>query len=287
MREVPLSKICGLFGKTRQAWYDIKQRDSSSSWQKAVVLDLVQAVKKMVPKSGTIKLYKELKPTFVSQNIKLGRDGLHALLADHGLLVKRHKKRVYTTQSSHHYRKWPSLIQGMVPSRPEQLWVSDITYLSTKNGFIHLSLITDAYSRKIVGYELSPNLKADGCIAALKRALKARALPAESLIHHSDRGVQYCCNDYVSVLQKNGVKISMTQTGSPYENALAERVNGILKQEFELNQQFPSFQAAVKQVNSAIYRYNQYRRHFGCDLQTPATKHNAGIQAVCQVKSVI
>ena len=138
---------------------------------------------------------------------------------------------------------------------PDQVWVSDITYLRTENGFIYLSLITDAYSRVIVGYHVSQHLKASGCIAALAKALKGRLNPLTELIHHSDRGIQYCCDDYVQILQSNDIQISMTQTGSPYDNAIAERVNGILKQEFGLDRTFKTYYDAIEPVAKACLLY--------------------------------
>ena len=271
--EISFSTICRLFGKTRQAWYDIRQRDKHQVLDNELVLEWVRQIRESLPRIGSIKLYHLLKPHLQAHNIKLGRDGLYTLLAQQGMLVYRQKKRVYTTQSSHHYRKWPNLVTDLTPTQPDQLWVSDITYLTTKNGFIYLSLITDAYSRMIVGYHLSQHLKASGCIAALQKAIRGRLKPIQKLIHHSDRGIQYCCHEYVELLKNQFISISMTQSGSPYDNALAERVNGILKQEFDLDRQFSSYKAAIQPVAEAIYRYNQIRPHFACGLSTPVQKH--------------
>ena len=214
-----------------------------------------------------------IKDRLAQHNMKMGRDGLYKLLRKNELLIVPRRKYVRTTQSWHRFKKWPDLLQNFQPDGPGQVWVSDITFLRTQSGFIYLSLVTDAYSRVIVGYHLSQHLKASGCIAALNKALKRRQNPFTALIHHSDRGIQYCCDDYVQILQTHGINISMTQSGSPYDNAIAERINGILKQEFGLEKTFRSYNEAVEPVAKAIYFYNHIRPHFSCNLQTPEQKH--------------
>src|SRR3546814_2512693 len=168
----------------------------------------------------------------------MGRDYFSALMRDNGLLIYPKRRYVNTTLSFQHYRKWPDMVNRRKPIMAEQVWVSDITYLRTGRGFIYLFLITDAYSRKIVGYHLSQSLKASGCVSALKKAIGKREYKARPLIHHSDRGIQYCCDAYIEILKRNHIAISMTQPGSPYDNAIAERVNGILKAEFALYNTF-------------------------------------------------
>jgi putative transposase len=165
-------------------------------------------------------------------------------------------------------------VQRRHPAKAEQIWVSDITYLRTRAGFIYLFLITDAFSRKIIGYHLSQSLKASGCITALNKAINQREYPNRELIHHSDRGIQYCCDAYVEVLQKARMEISMTQSGSPYDNAVAERINGILKMEFDLYRVFENYSAAVDPVCKAISYYNTIRLHYSCDLSTPQLTHS-------------
>ena len=278
LKDVSFSRICGLFGKSRQAWYDIRQRDTDQDLEESLVLGWVRDIRMELPRVGTIKLYHMLKPQLQAHQIKLGRDGLYRLLAAHDMLIQRRKKRVYTTDSRHQFRKWPNLVTGLAVNRPDQLWVSDITYLTTEKGFLYLSLITDAYSRKIVGYHLSQHLKATGCISALQKAIKCRQTPLQQLIHHSDRGIQYCCDGYVSILQRQFINISMTQSGSPYDNALAERVNGILKQEFGLDRRFASYKLAVEPVAKAIHAYNYLRPHLSCGLQTPDKVYYLGIE---------
>ncbi len=194
------------------------------------------------------------------------------LLAERGLLVAKRKRRgAITTLSKHRFKKYPNIIRDFIPIAPNQLWVSDITYIHLADGFAYLSLITDAYSRKIVGFYLSKDLSAQGPLAALKMALAANP-QHEVLIHHSDRGVQYCCDAYVKLLEKSEVKISMTQNGDPLENALAERVNGILKQEL-LEEVFPNFETAQKGVAIACSTYNHLRPHGSINNLKPAQAH--------------
>jgi len=263
-----------LFGKTRQAYYDHSHTDSDQQLKEAVIIELVRSVRTVLPKVGGHKLLFMLKEDFTRHNIVVGRDSFFRLLRKHDLLVKRRRRYIRTTNSDHPYKKWPDLVKGMEVNRAEQLWVSDVTYLSTQNGFIYLSLITDAYSHKIVGYHLSQNLKASGCIIALNKAITSLSSTA-SLIHHSDRGIQYCCDAYVEILQKHGISISMTQSGSPYDNAIAERANGLLKDELGLEQSFVSYHDAVSRVHSSIDAFNRIRPHMSCTNLTPEKAHQS------------
>lgn len=226
-----------------------------------------------MPRLGGRKLQHILTPLLAQHGIDMGRDKLFDLLADNGLLVRRRKRRkAATTDSNHSYRRYPNLIRGMKVLSAEQLWVSDITYISLKEDFAYLSLVTDAYSRKIVGYCLYPSLKAEGPLQALDMALGAYS-GYGSLIHHSDRGCQYCCHQYTELLQDKGIRISMTEKGDPYENAIAERVNGILKSEFGLDDEFDTFEQAEQIVERAIGTYNNVRPHASCDYMTPSEAH--------------
>jgi len=227
--------------------------------EEAIVLKMVRDIRKDMPYLDTEKLYHLLKPSFKSHRIKMGRDALHALIYKHGMVVRRRKRKVRTTNSYHRFKKYPNLVQGMQVIAPEQLWVRDITYVSTKRCYVYLSLVTDAYSRKIVGYHLSESLHTQGCIVALKMALSCRCYLNQELIHHSDRGIQYCSNEYVELLIRSDVLISMTENGDPYENALAERVNGILKSEFGLSEEFRNFDHARERVERSVFVYNQKR----------------------------
>jgi len=270
-----LERLCTLFGKTRQAYYDHYWRQSDDQLQEALVLELVHRVRQRLPRIGARKLLLLLQDDFAAHHISMGRDGFLQLLRNHDLLVKRTKRYVRTTDSNHPFKKWPDLVRELEVTATEQLWVSDITYLRTEGGFIYLSLITDAYSHKIVGYHLSQHLKAQGCIIALNKAIATLKGTQErrTLIHHSDRGVQYCCDAYSQLLQHHHIAISMTQSGSPYDNAIAERVNGILKTELQLDSTFSSYSAAVPVVHQAVDAYNRLRPHMSCGNLTPEQVH--------------
>lgn len=228
-----------------------------------------------MPRLGTRKLYYLLSETLLKHNINIGRDKLFDLLAEYGLLIRRRKrKRVNTTDSNHPFRKYPNLIRDLNVLRPNHLWVSDITYISITDNFCYLSLVTDAYSRKIVGYCLHPTLKKEGPLQALNMALENyKVSETERLLHHSDRGLQYCCTDYIATLEDNNICISMTEKGDPYENAIAERVNGILKTEFMLDRDFENLEAANAATEAAIVTYNNQRPHSSCDYLTPEQAH--------------
>lgn len=213
-----------------------------------------------------------LQPFMQEHGVIIGRDALFTLLSDYGLLIRKRKRRIpRTTNSNHWLRLYPNLIKDIIPSSPNQLWVSDITYITLESSFAYLSLITDAYSHMVVGYYLSEDLCAAGCVKALKMALKN--LPAEAyLIHHSDRGIQYCSTEYVEVLHNRKISISMTQTSDPRDNAIAERMNGILKDEL-LEAQFTTYQEALDSVAKAIEVYNYQRPHSSVDMLMPAIAH--------------
>lgn len=228
-----------------------------------------------MPRIGTRKLHYMLAENLERHGITIGRDKLFDLLASYGLLVRRRRrKRACTTDSRHPFKRYPNLIKDLTVQRPNHLWVSDITYIGLRDGFCYLSLVTDAYSRKITGYCLHPSLKKDGPVAALQMAMAH--LPGnllQPLIHHSDRGLQYCCGEYITLLVNKPITISMTENGDPYENAIAERVNGILKNEFGLDREFNSFDEATRAVDAAIETYNELRPHASCDYLTPNIAH--------------
>jgi transposase InsO family protein len=243
-------------------------------FQEHLVLHRIREIRRELPRTGCIKLHHSLNNGFFQAlGIYMGRDAIFDLMRSNGMLVKPKKRYAVTTNSFHRFKVYPDLVQRRHGKWAEDIWVSDITYISTITGFTYLSLVTDAYSRKIVGYHLSADLKASGCIKALDHALQRRIYPNRPLIHHSDRGTQYCCDDYVSVLRSNKIGISMTQTGSPYDNAIAERVNGILKSEFDLYKTFRSHGDAGEVVADAIHRYNNLRLHASCGYQTPEYTH--------------
>jgi len=269
-----LQRLCRLFGKTRQAFYDHQWRDSDDKFQEALIIDLVKGIREVLPRVGSLKLLFMLQADLRAHGTSIGRDRFFTLLRKHDLLVKRKRKYARTTWSNHHYYKWPNLIEGLEVKVAQQLWVSDITYVRTGHGFVYLSLITDAWSHKIVGDHLSQHLKAQGCLIALNKAISTlQKKPDQSLIHHSDRGIQYCCDAYVGRLKDMDIGISMTQSGSPYDNSVAERVNGILKHELGLEDTFRNYSHAVAATHSAIDRYNRIRPHFSCSKLTPEKAH--------------
>lgn len=272
-RHLSLKSICRLFGKSRQSWYEQHEREDHQVMKNELILEKVRSIRTDFPKIGAIKLRSMIARELQGHQLSIGRDSFFRLLGEHGLLIKRRRKHARTTDSNHHFKKFPDLVNRQPSSMPESLWVSDITYIHTKGGFIYLSLITDAYSRKIVGYHLNRTLKADCCIQALKMALNGRIYPQRPLIHHSDRGIQYCCEGYVRILEDHQISISMTQSGSPYDNAIAERVNGILKSEFGFDGTFSRFKEVQQKVHDAIDKYNLLRPHFSCELQTPHYRH--------------
>lgn len=226
-----MDNICTLFGVFRQAFYDAQKQEQKASVAEMIVLCLVQEIRTIMPMIGTRKLLYELQFPLKGHGIKMGRDQLFELLWFNGLLIRKSRIYVQTTNPYHWLKKYPNHAEHLILNASEQLWVSDITYIRTLQGFNYLSLITDAYSRKIVGYCLYPTLESVGCIPALEMAIISRNKDSK-LMHHSDRGIQYCLYNYVQILRMNLITISMTQSGSPYENALAESVNGIIKNEF-------------------------------------------------------
>lgn len=239
-----------------------------------IVLRLVSDLRETMPMVGTRKILYKIEPMLKAHGIKMGRDQLFDLLRFHGLLVRRRKRgRILTTNSFHWLKKYPNLIEHTELYASEQVWVADITYVKTAEGYSYLSLITDAYSRKILGYSLYPSLESAGCIEALKMALSYRLYPKTALIHHSARGVQYCSENYVDILLANNISISMTQNGSPYENALAERMNGIIKSEFLSTLHFQNHKEARKAVARIIVTYNKLRPHSSLNYLTPEVAH--------------
>jgi putative transposase len=272
--EYALVDICALFGVSRQAYYLAHHKAARTSIAHMVVLTLVSEFRADVPMLGTRKLLHLLIPEMEKHEIKMGRDLLYDLLRFHGLLIRRRRRMVKTTDSHHWLRKYPNLITHLSLSAAEQLWVSDITYIRTLEGFSYLSLITDAYSRKIVGYALHPSLEAVGCIAALEMAVESRKrISPFILIHHSDRGIQYCSQNYTALLNEDRIAISMTQSGSPYENALAERVNGIIKNEFFPKKVYQNHKEAKKSIAVIIGHYNGRRPHASLNYHTPDQAH--------------
>lgn len=267
-RSASLSEVCDCFKLKRDAYYKFRKRYKQREILVDQVIKQVQIQRVEQPRVGTRKLHQALNSYFECTDMKVGRDSLFDILRDHNLLVKKKKSYHKTTNSYHHFHKYKNLIKDLKVTRPNQVWVSDITYIRTVKGFCYLALITDLYSRKIVGYDISDSLELTGCLRALKSALR-QARPAANLVHHSDRGVQYCSHQYVNELKKRNIKISMTEENHCYENAVAERVNGILKDEFYLDQCFFSTKLAKNATKNAIEIYNNKRLHLSLGYKTP------------------
>lgn len=259
-----------MFGVTRQAYYKRKRAIDYKRSQAGCVVELVQAVRNSMPRLGVRKLYYMLEKELVKLGV--GRDKLFSILRANHLLIKPLRSYHITTDSNHWYKKHKNLILETDITRPEQVWVSDITYIK---GVEHsyLALITDAYSKKIMGYDLSGSLKLEGTTRALSMAVENRKYPQKELIHHSDRGLQYCSYPYQDMLKQAKIKTSMTENGDPYQNAIAERVNGILKQEFLLENYKVSTDILEQIIKESIDIYNSQRPHFSCELLTPNQMH--------------
>ena len=249
----------------RSFWIVAKNQSNSQD-----VLSLVKEVRSLMPRIGTRKLYHLLKQDL--RSIGVGRDKLFAILRANQMFIKPKRNYRITTNSHHHFRKHKNLIENMDIVRPEQVWVSDITYIGGR-GNTYLSLITDAYSKQIMGYDLSDSLATAGSLRALKMANKNRRYKKMPLIHHSDRGFQYCSNDYQKMLEKSKITPSMTESYDPYANAVAERINGILKQEFLLENYKVDLQTMKLLVKDAVRIYNTKRPHWSCYMQTPEQMH--------------
>lgn len=269
---VNIELCCSLLGYSRQAYYQAGKRDQKSILEGELLIRRVISERKLQKRIGGRKLHFLMQDFMRQHDIKMGRDAFFSLLGKQGLLIRKHRSRAITTNSNHWFRRYPNLIREFIPVMPNQLWVADITYLVIGNGFGYLSLITDAYSHKIVGYCLHRNLTVEGSILALKMALLHNR-NIHGLIHHSDRGIQYCCNDYVAALQSQGIRISMTEKGDPLENAVAERVNGILKEEL-FEKSYLCFDDARRAVAEAVGTYNFYRPHNSIANYTPQQAHS-------------
>jgi len=266
--KVSVSAACSSFRIKRDAYYKLRRRITLRESVESKVVEFVKAERRDQPRVGTRKLLEALRPVFENENIKVGRDCLFAILRQYNMLIAKKKASCRTTNSYHHFHKYNNLIKDIEVTRPNQVWVSDITYIRTINGFCYLALITDMYSRKIVGYDVSDSLELAGCLRALKIALRHVRNPS-GLVHHSDRGIQYCSNFYVNELKKRKIRISMTEEHHCYENAIAERVNGILKDEFYIDQCFYNIRHARIAIKNAVDIYNSKRLHLSLGYKTP------------------
>ena len=235
------------------------------------VIELVKEIRHQMPRIGTRKLHHLLdKPL---SNLGVGRDRLFAILRANHMMIKPKRTYHITTNSHHRFRKHKNLIEHIEIKRPEEVWVSDITYIGTRENPMYLALVTDSYSKKIVGYKVSDSLATNGALSALKMALKQRSYKDEKLIHHSDRGLQYCSTEYQNLINKNEVVCSMTESYDPYANAVAERINGIIKQEFIIENYFSDLKTMQLLIKNSIEIYNQKRPHYSCYYKTPNQMH--------------
>lgn len=269
-----LRELCKLLGYTSQAYYQYRKAAAKRGLEEDLVIQQVLHHRRLQPRLGTRKLQQVMQPFMESHRIEIGRDLLFDVLRANGLLVRsRRRTQPRTTFSAHLFKKYPDLIKGLLLTRSGALWVSDITYIRLfRDEFAYLSLVIDAYSRKIVGFHLSESLSADSCILALQMALADQAPAKDSLIHHSDRGAQYCSHLYTGLLLSQHIGISMTQSGDPRDNAIAERVNGILKHEL-LQDIYPDMRSASRDVEKAIDIYNRLRPHSSVNMLTPEQAH--------------
>lgn len=278
---IGLAKLCGWFGVTRQAYYQNGWKGAEISIEEDIILKEVLKIRKNHRRMGTRKLHEKLHLFMLEHQIKMGRDALFDLLSSNYLLVRKRKRRIQTTQSFHWLRKYPNLTRDFVPTGPNQLWVSDITYWKIIGDHVYISFITDAYSHKVVGYHVAETLEAVESVQALKMALSGLFMEPDNhfqLIHHSDRGVQYCSFEYVKLLKDNNIQISMTENGDPLENALAERLNGILKDEYLIDSPVTSMEEARNVLARAVNLYNEDRPHMSIGNLYPSQVHEQKIQ---------
>ena len=260
-----------MFGYSRQAFYKQQQLQFASLSKTKLIIEQVLHIRKQQPKCGGRKLLCMLQPFFIQHDIVIGRDAFFNLLAKNKLLVRNKKRRMNTTNSKHFFYRYPNLAAGFTPLHAHELWVADITYIPVQDRFAYLHLITDAYSRKIVGFHVSDNMRVESSVLALQKALDQK--PADAIvIHHSDRGMQYCSNEYVKLLKEHHALISMTQNGDPYENAMAERVNGILKTEL-IAESYADTKEAMQHITRCITIYNYRRVHSSINYQIPHHVH--------------
>ena len=272
---IALAKLCGWFGITRQAYYQDSWNEMDRGIEEEIILKEVLRIRTDHQRMGTRKLYEMLSLMLMQHQVKIGRDKLFDLLANHQLLIRRRRRNIRTTFSNHWLRKYPNLTRNFIPTAPNQIWVSDITYWKVNHYAVYITFITDAYSHRIVGYHLAETLEAIETVKALRMALQSIEKPASHLIHHSDRGLQYCSGEYVGLLNDYEIKISMTESGDPLENPVAERVNGIIKEEYLEPKGVKSVKEAIAYLHKAIVLYNNKRPHMSISNYTPDKVHYA------------
>ncbi len=278
-QNIGLAKLCSWFGITRQAYYQNSWEAIDTSIEEELIIQQIKEIRKNHRRMGTRKLYEKLTPFMQEHGIKIGRDALFNLIAANHLQVRRRKRKIQTTQSFHWLRKYPNLIRDFTPAAPNQLWVSDITYWKiNEKQHLYISFITDAFSHKIVGHHIAETLEAIESVKALKMALKQLNTKEYNLIHHSDRGIQYCSKNYVKLLQDYQIQVSMTENADPLENAIAERVNGIIKEEYLYDYHINNINEARKLLSQVVELYNADRPHMSIGNLTPNQIHQNPIK---------
>jgi len=269
---VTVKALCKAAGMSRQNFY--RQRRRRRRWQveEELVVELVQAERRLQPQLGVRKLLIRIRPSLQEAGMAMGRDRFFDLLRQRDLLIKGRHRRKKTTESGHGFRVYTNQYRDLEVRGAHEAWLADLTYLRTEEGFLYLSQISDAATHKIIGYQASDRLEAEGCLASLEQALGQ--LPAgKRPLHHSDRGIQYCCLAYTEKLKERQLLISMTEENHCYENAQAERLNGILKQEYGLGACFRTKAEARQAVDQAVWLYNELRPHMSLDYRTPGEVH--------------
>jgi putative transposase len=275
---ITLVRICRLFGLTRQALYQHQWRRQELTIEAELIIQQVIEIRQRHPLIGTRKLYLMLQPFLLEHAIKLGRDKLFELFAEYKLLIRKRKRKIRTTQSYHRFHKYPNLIRDINVKGRNQLWVSDITYYKLMGKFVYISFVTDAYSHKIVGYHVAETLEAVHSLQALQMAISSTDFPNDHpIIHHSDRGIQYCCDEYVSLLNKHDILVSMTEKGDPLENSIAERLNGIIKGEYLNKKSYKSIKELEEGLTDVVCLYNNERPHLSCSMLVPSKVHEKDI----------
>jgi transposase InsO family protein len=270
--KISTAALCEKTGMSRQNFYKGRKQRQRHEVESGLIEQMVRAERSLQPRLGGKKLHIWLKPELEKAGVRIGRDRFFEVLEAKGLLLEPLPKSPRTTNSRHSLPVFRNLIADMALTGSNQVWVSDITYIRTDEGFLYLSLITDAWSRKIVGYHAGDTLETEGCLNALEKAVK-ELVDGMFPMHHSDRGCQYCSHLYTGKLREYGLGISMTEEMHCYENAKAERVNGILKQEYYLGGSFRTKQQAVAAVDQAVYLYNTRRPHLALKYKTPEAAH--------------
>ncbi len=273
-KDIGLNILCRLVGKSRQAFYNREKQEEQHQFDVSIILELVMRERLIAKRVGSKKLHLILKDELEKHAISLGKDKFHEILKANDLIVKRRKRGPKTTNSRHKLPLYPNIAKNLFIDRSELMWVSDITYIRVGHDFSYLILITDSYSRKVVGYNFNQRMDVKLCMLALKNALAQRSYPERRLMHHSDRGSQYCALDYTRILTDLSIPISMTESGDPLDNPLAERMNRIFKDTFGLDERFCDYDAAKNAVDKAV-KYNNHRLpHTSIDLLTPEHAHH-------------